>query len=193
MKQATLITPEGWTILSPAEQDIFIQTEFGDGAGRNIFAVAQKNQAEGVFALLDYRQTGYIENPSLQQINEQALIERTNEDLQMLNQENGFSEAEKVRWKGFVLKPRFDDKHYVLEYGVELRFGNMPAVNLYRMQLLRDGVLVLTLVGMPQDQLSLNGWQYQYDSAWDYQRYQASRDRKSEGTLANLMLMNRFI
>lgn len=193
MKQATLIAPEGWTVLKPAEQNAFIQAEFGQELGRNILAVARKNGAQDVFALLEYRQTGYIENPSLQQINEQVLIQKANEDLQMMNQENGFSEAEKVRWKGFVLKPRFDEQHYVLDYGVELRFGDLPAVNLYRMQLLRDGVLILTLVGMSQDQLNFNGWQYHYDSAWNYRQYNPNRDRKAEGTLANLMLMNRFI
>lgn len=193
MKQATLIAPEGWKVLSASEQHHFIQSEFGDDAGRNILAIARKNDADGVFALLEYRQTGYIENPSLQQVDERALIQKANEDLHMLNQENGFSDAETVRWKGFVLKPRFDAQRHILEYGVELRFGDLPAVNLYQMQLLRNGVLVLTLVGMPEDKLNFKGWQYKFDSAWKYENYQPSRDRKSEGTLANLMLMNRFI
>ena len=134
MKQATLIAPEGWTVLKPAEQNAFIQAEFGQELGRNILAVARKNGAQDVFALLEYRQTGYIENPSLQQINEQVLIQKANEDLQMMNQENGFSEAEKVH--------------------------RSP---------------------------------HRYDSAWNYRQYNPNRDRKAEGTLANLMLMNRFI
>lgn len=193
MKQATLIAPDSWTVLNPSQKNAFIEAEFGDGAGRNILAAATKNGVEGVFALLDYRQIGYIDSPSIAQINEQNLVAKINEDLQMLNQENGFSETEKVRWKGFVLKPRFDEQHFVLDYGVEMQFGHEAAVNLYRMQLLRDGVLVLTLVGMPKDQLNFNGWQYQYDKTWNYQNYQASRDLKAEGTLANVMLMNRFI
>lgn len=190
--KSTIKAPEGWRILTGGALSSFINDEFGD-SGRDILAAAKPaNGADGVFAIFEHQASGYIERPA-SNINQAFYVQKTQEDLQILNDENGFTDAEKVRWKGFALTPRYDNSKHTLDYGIELYFGRDVAVNLYRMLLIRDGALVLTLVGTPRERLSLQGWSIAPDPAIAYERYQSGRDPKAEGTLENLMLMNRFI
>ncbi|SUO95128.1 DUF2167 domain-containing protein [Suttonella ornithocola] len=191
MTIAMLKTPENWKVLSGSTLNQFINEEFGDG--RHILTAAKpKNQAEGVFAILEHQKMGYIAHPN-SHINTRFIVEKGQDDLKILNEESGLSESEKVRFKGFSPAPTYHAEKHLLEYGIELLFGREAALNLYRIKLIRDGALILTLVGKPKDNLSLTGWEIQVQAGYRYQDYQKGKDKLAEGNLENLMLMNSFI
>ncbi|MFC2503810.1 MAG: DUF2167 domain-containing protein, partial [Cardiobacterium sp.] len=113
--------------------------------------------------------------------------------LDILNQESGLTGSEAVRWKSFAPAPKYDNASRCVEYGVELNIGQDPALNLYKMCLVRNGALVLTLVGKPGDGLSLQGWRVTPQDSLRYERFDPKSDPRAEGTIINLLLMNRFI
>lgn len=189
---STILTaPENWHILAKSELKNFVENELGESGNLVIAAAKPKQGSSDVFAVLEHQKNGYIANPN-PRINQAFYIQKMQEDLQIQNDENGFSDAEKVRWKGFVLPPKYDGNARILDYGVALYFGQEVAINLYRLQLVRDGALVLTLVGTPRSHLSFEGWKISVDANLRYEKHQAN-DPVSEGNLENLMLMNRFI
>ncbi len=192
---ATLQPISGWRLLSMAEQARFISEELGENGYRTILAVAvpESRNDNRVFALLEHQSVGYVANPSAGDIDLAYVRQQALDDLKILNNENDLPVSEQVRWGGFSPKPAYNAQEYSLDYGVKLIFGEEAALNLYRIQLVRDGAVVLMLVGSPGDDLTLEGWQIQPSAEWNYNRYVSGQDRLSESTLENLMLMNRFI
>jgi hypothetical protein len=61
------------------------------------------------------------------------------------------------------------------------------------MCLVRNGAVVLTLVGTPADNLNLQEWRVTPKDSLRYERFDPHSDPRAEGTLINLLLMNRFI
>lgn len=189
---STILTaPENWHILTKSELKNFVENELGESGNLIIAAAKPKQGTDDVFAVLTHQKNGYIAQPN-PRINQASYIQKMQEDLKIQNDENGLSDSEKVRWKGFVIPPKYDSSTHTLDYGVALYFGHEIAINLYRLRLVRNGALTLTLVGSPKDHLSLIGWNIQVDASLLYQNHQAS-DRIAEGNLENLMLMTRFI
>ena len=163
---ATLTPPKGWKILSHAEQQAFIREHLGDAS--DIIAIALPSGGDGsVFAQLSY--------------------------LDILNQESGLTGKDAVRWKTFAPAPKYDPATRCVEYGVELSVSGDPALNLYKMCLVRNGAIVLTLVGTPTDGLDLNNWVITPQKNRRSARFDQKSDRRAEGNLINLLLMNRFI
>ena len=87
------------------------------------------------------------------QIDPTRVRQGISEDLDMLNQESGLSGNDAVRWKTFSPAPKYDSANHCVEYGVELTIGQDSALNRYKMCLVRNGAVVLTLVGTPADNL----------------------------------------
>ena len=176
---ATLTPPKGWKVLNDSQKQQFINEHLG--GVDDIIAIAVPDGGDGsVFAQLSYRPAGYIR-------------QGISEDLDILNQESGLTGSEAVRWKSFAPAPKYDNASRCVEYGVELNIGQDPALNLYKMCLVRNGALVLTLVGKPGDGLSLQGWRVTPQDSLRYERFDPKSDPRAEGTIINLLLMNRFI
>ncbi|MDO5091188.1 MAG: DUF2167 domain-containing protein [Cardiobacteriaceae bacterium] len=194
MTQNTLIVPADWQILNDNERRRFFADEYGEAdSGSNILAVAKpKAGKEGVFALLATLPVGYIDAAG-GHIDVAAVKSKAEEDLLILNQENGLQGADEIRFKKFAPPPSYDSAHHTVSYGIELAFGRTPALNLYRIQLVRDGALVLTLVGTPADKLSLDGFAIEPESDKRYDAFNPNTDRRSESSLTNLLMMNRFV
>lgn len=188
--QNLLTVPAGWQLLNDAERRNFLINELGDDGQGNILAVAKRS--DGVFALLTALPVGYVDSAG-GQIDVQAVRSNTEEDLLILNQENGLEGADEVQFKKFAPPPSYDSAQYSVTYGVELSFGREPALNLYRIQLVRDGALILTLVGKPADQLALEGFTIHPPSGQRYENFNPNTDRRSESTLTNMLMMNRFV
>lgn len=187
---AVLTPPQGWKLLSQNKQKDFIRKTFGEMD--NIISVALPERGDGsVFALLVFRDTGYIDDRSA--INERWVQKRLAEEYNIVNHEQEFDAEDIVRWKRFVPKPVYDTTTHCLQYGIELTFGRKPALNLYKIYLLRNGAAVLTLVGTPADHLQLQAWKITPDKQFSYERFDPARDRQAEGNLNNLMLMNPFL
>ena len=177
---ATLTPPKGWKVLNDSQKQQFINEHLG--GVDDIIAIAVPDGGDGsVFAQLSYRPAGYVDDNS--PIDPTRIRQGISEDLDILNQESGLTGSEAVRWKSFAPAPKYDNASRCVEYGVELNIGQDPALNLYKMCLVRNGALVLTLVGKPvtpQDSLR-------------YERFDPKSDPRAEGTIINLLLMNRFI
>ena len=187
---ATLTPPKGWKVLSESEKQRFINEHLG--GVDDIIAIALPDGGNGsVFAQLSYRPAGYVDDNI--PIDPTRVRQGISEDLDMLNQESGLTGSEAVRWKSFAPAPKSDSASRCVEYGVELSIGQEPALNLYKMCLLRNGALVLTLVGTPADGLSLQGWRITPQDNLRYERFDPHSDPRAEGTIINLLLMNRFI
>lgn len=187
---AELTPPPGWTLLSPKNQQAFIRQNFGDMD--NVMAVALPNGGKGsVFALLVFLDTGYIDEHAA--INERWVEQHLIEEYKIVNHEQEFGTEDTVHWKGFTPKPVYDMTTHCLQYGISLSFGRKPALNLYKICLLRNGAAVLTLVGTSASRLHLKEWQLTPQKAFAYERFNPAQDRRSEGNLNNLMLMNPFI
>lgn len=194
MMQSKLIVPDDWQILNAAERSRFFAEEYGepDGEG-NVTAVAKpKAGQEGVFAFLAALSVGYVDAGG-GHIDVQAVKAKAEEDLLILNQENGLSGADEVRFKKFAPPPSYDSARHTVTYGIELAFGRVPALNLYRIRLVRDGALVLTVVGRPADRLSINGFAIEPAAEKRYENFNPNTDRRSESSLTNLLMMNRFV
>ncbi|WP_225757213.1 DUF2167 domain-containing protein [Cardiobacterium sp. Marseille-Q4385] len=187
---ATLTPPKGWKILSHAEQQAFIREHLGDAS--DIIAIALPSGGDGsVFAQLSYRPVGYVDDNT--PIDPTRVRQGISEDLDILNQESGLTGKDAVRWKTFAPAPKYDPASRCVEYGVELSVSGDPALNLYKMCLVRNGAIVLTLVGTPTDGLDLNNWVITPQNNLRYERFDPKSDRRAEGNLINLLLMNRFI
>ncbi|ABQ13858.1 DUF2167 domain-containing protein [Dichelobacter nodosus] len=192
MTMATLRMPESWVLLKNEQRARFLrEIEIEDEPA--LLAVAQSKEHDHAFALLRHQKSGYVVRPEETPIHPQLIRKQTEADLAILNSESALSEAERVRWQKFYLEPVYQAQTRTVEYGITLLFGNEAAVNLYRMLLVRDGALVLTLVGKPSDHLSLADWAIEPKDEMRYERFDPAHDKKSEGTLDNLILMNRFI
>ena len=191
--QANLTVPAGWRILSDAERRDFLINELGEGDGQsNILAIAKPSSGDGVFAMLTTLAIGYVDSAG-GHIDVQAVRSNTEEDLLILNQENGLEGADEVRFRKFSPPPSYDSAEHSVTYGMELSFGREPALNLYRIRLVRDGALVLTVVGKPSDGLSLAGFAIDPPSAQRYENFNPQTDRRSESSLTNVLMMNRFV
>ena len=187
---ATLTPPQGWKLLNGSQKQRFIN-EHLSGA-EDIIAIALPDGGDGsVFAQLSYRPAGYVDDNI--PIDPTRIRQGISEDLDILNQESGLTGSEAVRWKSFAPAPKYDNASRCVEYGVELNIGQDPALNLYKMCLVRNGALVLTLVGKPGDGLSLQGWRVTPQDSLRYERFDPKSDPRAEGTIINLLLMNRFI
>lgn len=192
MNTHTLIVPDDWYILNDAERRNFLASEFGD-AQSSILAVARPKAAQdGVFATLSALTVGYVDSVG-GHIDTQALRGNIEEDLLILNQENGLEGAEEVRFKKFAPPPSYDSAHHTVTYGVELAFGRDPALNLYRIRLVRNGALVLAVIGKPSDRLSINGFAIEPAAQDRYENFNPNTDRRSESSLTNVLMMNKFI
>lgn len=194
MMQSKLIVPADWQVLNESERRRFFAEEYGEpDSGSNIIAVAKPKAAqEGVFALLTTLPVGYVDAAG-GHIDVAAVKAKAEEDLLILNQENGLEGAEEVRFKKFAPPPSYDSAHHAVTYGIELGFGREPALNLYRIQLVRDGALVLTVVGRPSDRLSIQGFGIEASQEKRYEAFNPNTDRRSESSLTNLLMMNRFV
>lgn len=194
MMQSKLIVPADWQVLNESERRRFFAEEYGEpDSGSNIIAVAKPKAAqEGVFALLTTLPVGYVDAAG-GHIDVAAVKAKAEEDLLILNQENGLEGAEEVRFKKFAPPPSYDSAHHAVTYGIELGFGRVPALNLYRIQLVRDGALVLTVVGRPSDRLSIQGFGIEASQEKRYEAFNPNTDRRSESSLTNLLMMNRFV
>lgn len=192
MNTATLIVPDNWVVLNEAERRRFLSEEFGD-VSSSVLAVARpKDGKEGVFAVLNRLTVGYVDSAG-GHIDTQTVRAKIEEDLLILNQENGVEGADEVRFKKFSPPPSYDSAQHTVTYGVELSFGRDPALNLYRIRLTRDGALLLAVVGKPSDQLSLNGFAIEPAAGQRYENFNPNADRRSESTLTNVLMMNAFI
>ena len=187
---ATLTPPKGWKVLNRTEQQTFIREHLGDTS--DIIAIALPNGGDGsVFAQLSYNPVGYVDDNI--PIDPARVRQGISEDLDILNQESGLTGKDAVRWKTFAPAPKYDPASRCVEYGVELSVSGDPALNLYKMCLVRNGALILTLVGTPEDGLELNNWHIKVQDSLRYERFDPKSDRRAEGNLINLLLMNRFI
>lgn len=192
---ASLTFPPSWRLLQGAERQSFLNNEYDDAKDRELVSVvkATSASAKDVFAILEHQPLGYIAHPETSTIDLQSVIKQYKADLEILNGENNLAPSESVRWGRFFVPPTYDAQQHRLDYGIELRFGGNPGVNLYRVKLVRDGALVLTLVGDRPAQVSLEGWTITPEKNLAYENYQAGKDKLAQATLANLILMNRFI
>ncbi|MDO4642330.1 MAG: DUF2167 domain-containing protein [Cardiobacteriaceae bacterium] len=188
---ATLNPPSGWKILDETQRKRFIAEHLGDAS--DVIAIALPDGGNGsVFAQLSYRPIGYVDDNV--QIDTTRVRQGISEDLDMINQESGLSGNDAVRWKGFSPAPQYDSSNHCVEYGVELSIGKDPALNLYKVYLIRNGALILTLVGTPQDGLDLQNWSVTPQDTLRYEKFNPkSGDTRAEGNLVNVLLMNRFI
>lgn len=194
MMQSKLIVPADWQVLDEQARSRFFAEEYGEpDSGAHIIAVAKPQAGEeGVFALLTTLPVGYVDAAG-GHIDFAAVKAKAEEDLLILNQENGLQGAEEVRLKKFAPPPSYDSAKHAVTYGIELSFGRVPALNLYRIQLVRDGALVLTVVGKPGDRLSLQGFDIEVAADKRYETFNPNTDRRSESSLTNLLMMNRFV
>lgn len=192
MNTPTLIVPNDWYVLTDAQRRSFLSDEFGDVPG-SILAVAKpKADKGGVFATLSALSVGYVDSAG-GHIDTQAVRANIEEDLLILNQENGLEGADEVRFKKFAPAPSYDNARHTVTYGVELAFGRDPAVNLYRIRLVRDGALLLAVIGKPADGLSLDGFAIEPAAAQRYENFNPNTDRRSESSLTNVLMMNKFV
>ena len=143
---ATLTPPKGWKVLNDSQKQRFIN-EHLSGA-EDIIAIALPDSGDGsVFAQLSYRPAGYVDENI--QIDPTRVRQGISEDLDMLNQESGLTGNDAVRWKTFSPAPKYDSANHCVEYGVELTIGQDSVLNRYKMYLVRNGAVILTLVGTP--------------------------------------------
>ena len=151
---ATLTPPKGWKVLNDSQKQRFIN-EHLSGA-EDIIAIALPDSGDGsVFAQLSYRPAGYVDENI--QIDPTRVRQGISEDLDMLNQESGLTGNDAVRWKTFSPAPKYDSANHCVEYGVELTIGQDSVLNRYKMYLVRNGAVVLTLVGTPTTSTCKNG------------------------------------
>ena len=187
---ATLTPPKGWKVLNDSQKQQFINEHLG--GVDDIIAIAVPDGGDGsVFAQLSYRPAGYVDDNI--PIDPTRIRQGISEDLDILNQESGLSGKDAVRWKTFAPAPKYDPASRCVEYGVELSVSGDPALNLYKMCLVRNGALILTLVGTPEDGLELSHWHIKVQDSLRYERFDPKSDPRAEGTIINLLLMNRFI
>ena len=192
MSVAQLITPPDWQLLSDSQLQNFIAAEFG--ADRKIIAAAKPKSSSSAFAVLEYRPIGYVDIAGQSGVNANAVASQIQEDLQILSNEMQLSASEAIRWKGFVMQPKFRPQEKTLDYGIAVSFGTDVAINLYRVVLIKNGVVVLTIVCNPQEQASLdNSWQVKISPEYAYANYRAGVDSKAEGNLDNIILMNEIL
>lgn len=194
MSIATLTPPKNWKVLDSASLARFINQNLDGERQDTIIAAAQPNAGGNeVFAILEHKKIGYIQSPSQSQIRLAYVTDRMKEDLEILNNESELQGAERVVWQGFSPQPSFDAATHTLRYGVTLSFGGEQALNLYQVVLTKDGFVVLTIVGKPNRNLSLNDWKIAIAPEYQYQKFNASKDRKAQGNLENALLVNAFI